>query len=54
MARPEEALTISRSLPDGHVAAVLGTAERIGLVKLLSSRRGATRKLRLQILALKG
>ena len=40
LARPEEALTISRSLPDGHVAAVLGTAERIGLVKLLSSRRG--------------
>jgi len=40
LARPEEALTISRSLPDGHVAAVLGSAERIGLAKLLGSRRG--------------
>jgi len=31
LARADEALTISRSLPHGHVAAVLGTAERIGL-----------------------
>jgi hypothetical protein len=36
----DEALTISRSLPHGHVAAVLGTAERIGLPKLLTDRRG--------------
>src|SRR6185369_2351525 len=36
----DEALTISRSLPHGHVAAVLGTAERNGLPKLLTDRRG--------------
>ncbi len=36
----EEALSISRSLPHGHVAAVLGTAERLGLAKLLNERRG--------------
>jgi CBS domain-containing protein len=40
LARAEEALTIGRSLPDGHVAAVLGTAERLGLPKLLTERRG--------------
>jgi len=37
--RAEQALTISRSLPHGHVAAVLGTAERLGLPKLLLGRR---------------
>ena len=54
LARPEEALTISRSLPDGHVAAVLGTAERIGLAKLLGSRRGGAtgRRARDLVLAL--
>ncbi len=36
----DEALTICRSLPHGHVAAVLGTALRIGLPKLLTERRG--------------
>ena len=40
LARADEALTISRSLPHGHVAAVLGTAERIGLPGLLTERRG--------------
>jgi hypothetical protein len=40
LARADEALTISRSLPHGHVAAVLGTAEQIGLPKLLTERRG--------------
>ncbi|MGB6399972.1 MAG: IS1634 family transposase, partial [Bradyrhizobium sp.] len=40
VAGANEALTISRSLPHGHVAAVLGTAERIGLPKLLTDRRG--------------
>ncbi len=38
--RAEEALSISRSLPHGHVAAVLGTAERLGLERLLTDRRG--------------
>jgi hypothetical protein len=49
-----EALTISRSLPHGHVAAVLGTAERIGLAKLLTERRGgrASRRSRDLVLAL--
>jgi transposase len=40
LASADEALTISRSLPHGHVAAVLGTAERIGLAKVLTERRG--------------
>ena len=38
--RPDAALTISRSLPHGHVAAVLGMAEQLGLPKLLTERRG--------------
>jgi hypothetical protein len=42
LATADEALTISRSLPHGHVAAVLGTAEQIGLPKLLSERRGGS------------
>src|SRR5216683_6949823 len=40
LARADEALTIGRSLPHGHVAAVLGTAEQIGLPKLLTERYG--------------
>ena len=54
LARAEEALTISRSLPHGHVAAVLGTAEQIGLPKLLSERRGghASRRARDLVMAL--
>ena len=52
--RAAEALTIVRSLPHGHVAAVLGTAERLGLPKLLSERRGgpASRRCRDLVLAL--
>ena len=42
LATADEVLTISRSLPHGHVAAVLGTAEQIGLAKLLSERRGGS------------
>lgn len=54
LAGADEALTISRSLPHGHVAAVLGTAERIGLPKLLSERRGgpASRRYRDLVLSL--
>jgi hypothetical protein len=50
----DEALTISRSLPHGHVAAVLGTAEQVGLPKLLSERRGgsASRRYRDLVMAL--
>jgi hypothetical protein len=40
LASADEALTIGRSLPHGHVAAVLGTAQRIGLAKLLTERYG--------------
>jgi hypothetical protein len=40
LASADEVLTIGRSLPHGHVAAVLGTAERIGLPKLLTERYG--------------
>src|SRR5229473_1167960 len=40
LARADQALTISRSLPHGHVAAVLGTAEALGLPTLLRERRG--------------
>lgn len=42
LAAAGEALTISRSLPHGHVAAVLGTAEQIGLPKLLRDRHGGS------------
>jgi hypothetical protein len=54
LTRADEALTISRSLPHGHVAAVLGTAERIGLPKLLTERRGgpASRRYRDLVMAL--
>jgi hypothetical protein len=54
LAGAEQALTISRSLPHGHVAAVLGTAERLGVAKLLSERRGgrASRRYRDLVLAL--
>jgi len=54
VARAQEALTIARSLPHGHVAAVLGTAERLGLPKLLAERRGgpASRRARDLVLAM--
>lgn len=54
LGRASEALTIARSLPHGHVAAVLGTAERLGLPKLLAERRGgpASRRHRDLVLAL--
>lgn len=54
LGRAEQALTIARSLPHGHVAAVLGTAERLGLPKLLAERRGgpASRRCRDLVLAL--
>jgi hypothetical protein len=50
----DEALTISRSLPHGHVAAVLGTAEQVGLPKLLTERHGGAegRRYRDLVLAL--
>jgi len=54
LAKPGEALSIARSLPHGHVAAVLGTAERLDLPQLLTERRGGplSRRHRDLILAL--
>jgi len=40
-----EALTISRSWPHGHVAAVLGTAQRLGLAELMDSQPSRQRDL---------
>ncbi|MEN8184993.1 MAG: IS1634 family transposase [Myxococcota bacterium] len=40
---PEQALTIQRSLPHGHVAAVLGTLKRLGLDRQLAARRSPAR-----------
>jgi hypothetical protein len=52
LATADKALTISRSLPHGHVAAVLGTAEQVGLPKLLSERRGGSASRRYRDLVL--
>lgn len=41
--RLEEAFTIERSLPHGHVTAVLGTLRRLGLERLLAPGRSALR-----------
>ena len=40
-----EALAIERSLPHGHVKAVLGTIRRIGLDRIIASRRCRERDL---------
>ena len=40
---PGEGLTMLRSLPHGHIAAVLGTARKIGLDRLLAVRRAPPR-----------
>lgn len=45
----EQVMTIERSLPHGHVAAVLGTARRCGVDKVLS---GAPAELRPVVMAL--
>jgi hypothetical protein len=47
---PGEGLTIHRSLPHGHVAAVLGTVRRIGLDKLLAGSQPRLRDLVLALL----
>jgi len=41
----EDAFAIERSLPHGHVAAVLGTARRLGLERLLGRERSRERDL---------
>jgi hypothetical protein len=47
---PSDGLTIHRSLPHGHVAAVLGTVRRIGLDKLLGRTEPRLRDLVLALL----
>ena len=44
---PEQGLTMLRSLPHGHVAAVLGTARKIGLDRLLAVKRAPPRMVEL-------
>ena len=39
----ERAFEVARSLPHGHVAAALGTAERLGLAELIDPEPSATR-----------
>jgi len=41
----EEAFDIERSLPHGHVEAVLGTAKKLGLERLIAARGGRERDL---------
>jgi hypothetical protein len=45
LVRPEEALTIERSLPHGHVAAVVGTLRRLGLERIIARERSRERDL---------
>ena len=46
-----DSLTIERSLPHGHVEAVLGTMRKLGIVSLLSSRPSRERELVLAMIA---
>ena len=48
---PAEALQIDRSLPHGHVAAVLGTLHRLGLDRLVSTKRNRARDLVVAMIA---
>jgi Transposase DDE domain len=54
VAKAEEALSIRRSLPHGHVAAILGIARALGLPELLTERSGgaAGRRCRDLVLAM--
>ena len=45
VAGPEDVFAIRRSWPHGHVAAVLGTLRRIGLVGILGRKASRTRDL---------
>jgi transposase len=45
LVNPTETLTVLRSLPHGHVAAVLGTLRRCGLEKLIATQRSRSRDL---------
>jgi len=50
-ADPSQALAITRTLPHGHVAAVLGTIRKLGLDAILASRRCRQRDLALAMIA---
>src|SRR5512147_510218 len=54
VAKAEDALSIKRSLPHGHVAAILGSARSLGLPALLTERAGgaAGRRCRDLVLAM--
>ena len=45
LVQPQEAFSIERGLPHGHVAAVLGTLRRLGVEELLSPKRSRERDL---------
>ena len=45
-----EAFTIERSLPHGHVAAVLGLARKLGVERLLATRRSPKRDLMMAVI----
>jgi hypothetical protein len=45
-----EAFAITRSLPHGHVAAVLGTARRLGVEELIDATRSRRRDLLVALL----
>ncbi|MGH7744485.1 MAG: IS1634 family transposase [Candidatus Dormibacteria bacterium] len=46
-----EAFSVARSLPHGHVAAVLGTAERLGLAEVLDPAPSRARDLAMALIA---
>lgn len=48
---PEQAITIERSLPHGHVEAVLGAMRRLGLESLIASKRCRQRDLVVAMIA---
>ena len=49
LVRAEDAFAIERSLPHGHVAAVLGTARRLGLERMIARGRSRERDLTLAL-----
>lgn len=48
---PTQAFTIQRSLPHGHVAAVLGTLRRLGLDRVIAARPSPRRQAALALIA---
>ena len=48
---PTDALEITRSLPHGHVAAVLGTMRRLGVAELIEAKASRNRDLVLTMIA---